>query len=58
MQSNEHIEFSSIKNHFDQSPSIRLIRGDNAPLVIGFFFHAFKAKDRIAIPERGKTSPD
>jgi len=56
MQSNGHIEFSSIKNHFDVSPSIRLVCGNNAPLVIGFFFYAFKAKDRIAIPESNLVS--
>src|SRR6185437_9060922 len=40
-------EFRAFMAH----PAIDLLRGDNAAMVLGFLFHAFKAQHRAIVPE-------
>ncbi|MBF0315343.1 MAG: DUF3375 domain-containing protein [Oligoflexia bacterium] len=42
--------FFEIKNHFEQSNSLRLIRSDYGPFAIYFFIEAFKKKNRVSVP--------
>ncbi|HLV97683.1 MAG TPA: DUF3375 domain-containing protein [Ktedonobacterales bacterium] len=44
------MEYGQLEFDFKHAPSIRLLRSDSAPLIVGFLHQQFKQKQRFTIP--------
>ncbi len=44
------LDFSSLKYHLEHSASLKLLRSDNLPLAVAFFYLSFKQKAQVSIP--------
>jgi len=44
------LEFDQINYHLGNSPALRILKSDHAPLILGFLNHAFKKSKRLQIP--------
>ena len=50
------MEHDYVKYLREHNPTVRLLRLDNAPLIISFLFRAFKSQNRLSIPGNELTS--
>ncbi|MEO5975527.1 MAG: DUF3375 domain-containing protein [Chryseolinea sp.] len=46
------MKYDKLKWLFENDITVRLIRADNAPLIISFLYHSFKQQNRITYPEK------
>lgn len=45
------LRFRQYQYRLDQSPTVRLLRSDNAALILGFLYDAFKSRHRLTVPQ-------
>ena len=45
------MDYDRIKHELENSPSLKLLRSRNAPLILSFLYKQFKARSRISIPQ-------
>lgn len=45
------MEYDRIKYELENSPSLKLLRSRNAPLILSFLYRQFKVRERLSIPQ-------
>ena len=45
------MDYDQIKHELENSPSLKLLRSRNAPLILSFLYKQFKVRSRISIPQ-------
>ncbi|MBE2268121.1 MAG: DUF3375 domain-containing protein [Anaerolinea sp.] len=44
------MDFAQIKSDLENSPSLKLLRQQHAPLIVSFFYEQFKQQQRVTVP--------